>query len=123
MGALALGGAVPSVAAESWVIGLGRLFAGVGFLFTTLYFTKMVADWFEGREIATDMSVFVVSWSFGIAMGQMGHALLVHVYSWQVPFQAASIQCLIAALGLFLFYRSPHGLPSAEEGTGAALTG
>ncbi|MDA0224428.1 MAG: MFS transporter [Proteobacteria bacterium] len=123
LGVLAFGGFVSSLAAESWTIGLGRIFAGAGFLVTTLYFTKMVADWFEGREIATAMSVLVMSWPFGIAMGQVGHAWLAGTYGWQLPFQVASAYCLLAALGVFLFYRAPHDLPSATSGSGAALTG
>ncbi|WP_299918655.1 CynX/NimT family MFS transporter [uncultured Roseobacter sp.] len=122
LGALALGGAASSLATESWVIGIGRVFAGVGFLFTSLYFTKMVADWFEGREIATAMSVLVMSWPFGIAMGQVGHVWLAQTYGWQVPFQAASVYCLIAALGVFLLYRPPHDLPDATGGAWVALT-
>jgi MFS family permease len=123
LGVLALGGFVSSLAVEIWTIGLGRIFAGAGFLFTTLYFTKMVADWFEGREIATAMSVLVMSWPFGIAMGQVGHAWLAETYVWQLPFQVASAYCLLAAFGVFLFYRAPHDLPSATSGSGAALTG
>ncbi len=121
--ALALGGAASSLATESWAIGMGRVFAGSGFLFTTLYFTKMVADWFEGREIATAMSILVMSWPFGIAMGQVGHAWLAQTYGWQVPFQAASIYCVIAALGVYLLYRPPNDLPDATGGTRISLTG
>ncbi|WP_298971712.1 MFS transporter [uncultured Roseobacter sp.] len=122
LGALALGGAASSLATDSWVIGIGRVCAGVGFLFTSLYFTKMVADWFEGREIATAMSILVMSWPFGIAMGQVGHAWLAQTYGWQVPFQAASVYCLIAAFGVFLLYRPPHDLPDATGGAWVALT-
>ena len=109
--ALALGGVLSSLATDSWMIGAGRIFAGAGFLFTTLYFTKMVADWFEGREIATAMSILVMSWPFGIAMGQVSHAWLSQTYGWQVPFQAAAVYCLIAAVGIYLFYRPSHDLP------------
>jgi predicted MFS family arabinose efflux permease len=121
--ALALGGTASSFATDSWTIGIGRIFAGAGFLFTTLYFTKMVADWFEGREIATAMSILVMSWPFGIAMGQVGHAWLAQTYGWQVPFQAASAYCLIAALAVFLLYRPPHDLPDATGGPRVSLTG
>lgn len=123
LGALALGGVVSSIASESWALGLGRIFAGAGFLFTTLYFTKMVADWFEGREIATAMSILVMSWPFGIAMGQVGHAWLASVYGWQVPFLAASAYCLLAAIAIFLFYKAPHDLPPANSGSASSLTG
>ena len=88
--ALALGGATSSFATDSWAIGMGRAFAGAGFLFTTLYFTKMVADRFEGREIATAMSILVMSWPFGIAMGQVGQAWLANTLLWKVTIQAAS---------------------------------
>ena len=120
--ALALGGAASSFATDSWAIGMGRIFAGVGFLFTMLYFTKMIADWFEGREIATAMSVLVMSWPVGIAMGQVGHAWLAQTYGWQVPFQAASAYCLIAAVGVFSLYRPPHDLPVTMAGARVALT-
>jgi MFS family permease len=123
LGALALGGLVSSIASESWVMGLGRIFAGTGFLFTSLYFTKMVADWFEGREIATAMSILVMSWPFGIAMGQVGHAWLALAYGWRVPFQVASAYCLLAAIAVFLFYRAPHDLPPAKGGSASSLTG
>lgn len=119
---LALGGGVSSIATESWTIGLGRIFAGAGFLFTTLYFTKMIADWFEGREIATAMSILVMSWPFGIAMGQVGHAWLAVTYGWQVPFQVASVYCLIAAFAVLTFYRAPHDLPQLKSGSAERLT-
>lgn len=122
LGALALGGFISGIATDGWTIGLGRILAGAGFLFTTLYFTKMVADWFEGREIATAMSILVMSWPFGIAMGQVGHAWLAEFYGWRVPFQVASTYCLLAALGIFLFYKAPHDLPPVKNGSGANLT-
>ena len=107
---LALGGAVTSLADGPGVIGLGRVLAGAGFLFATLYFTKMVADWFEGREIATAMSILVMSWPFGIAMGQVGHTWLAGLFGWRAPFAVASVYCLLAALAVFTLYRAPHDL-------------
>jgi MFS family permease len=82
----------------------------------------MVADWFEGREIATAMSILVMSWPFGIAMGQVGHAWLAEVYGWRVPFQIASVYCLLAAAAVFIFYRAPNNLPAVRSGGAARLT-
>jgi MFS family permease len=121
LGALALGGIVSSMALDGWTVGLGRVLSGAGFLFTTLYFTKMIADWFEGREIATAMSILVMSWPFGIAMGQVGHAWLADVYGWRIPFQVASTYCLLAAAGVFLLYKAPHDLPVVKSGAGSKL--
>lgn len=110
LGALAVGGLVSAMAADSWTIGLGRVLAGVGFLFSTLYLTKMVADWFDGGEIATAMSIFIMSWPLGIAMGQVGYVWIADTYGWQIPFQIASVYCLLAALGVFAFYKAPNAL-------------
>jgi len=51
--ALALGGLASGLAGDPWLIGFGRMLSGVGFLLSTLYFTKMTADWFSGKEMAT----------------------------------------------------------------------
>ena len=114
--ALAMGGIVSGTAADGWTIGLGRVLAGAGFLFTTLYFTKMVADWFVGREIATAMAIFVMSWPFGIAMGQVGHAWLAEAFGWRLPFLVAAGYCALAALAVALFYRPPTDQPSVASG-------
>lgn len=120
--ALAGGGLVSSFAGGSTGIGAGRVIAGIGFLVISLYFTKMVADWFEGREIATAMSILVMSWPFGIAMGQVGHAWLAEVYGWRVPFQIASVYCLLAALAVFFLYRAPSAQPAASSAGAPRLT-
>jgi predicted MFS family arabinose efflux permease len=112
LGALALGGALSAMASDPAGIGFGRIICGGGFLFVTLYFTKMVADWFEGREIATAMSVLVMSWPFGIAMGQIGHTWLAEAYGWRAPFAVASAWCAMAAVAVLILYRPPHHLPS-----------
>jgi predicted MFS family arabinose efflux permease len=118
---LAAGGMISGLAPDPWTIGVGRLVAGVGFLVSTLYFTKMIADWFAGREIATAMSILVMSWPFGIAMGQIGHAWFAANADWRAPFVAASVYCAVAAFAILVLYRpatvqhSPH--PSADKAT------
>ncbi len=51
----------------SWQIG-GRLVAGAGGVLLNVQLTKMVADWFAGKEIATAMAIFVNSWPAGVAL-------------------------------------------------------
>ncbi len=116
LGALALGGGLSAMAAEPVGIGFGRVVSGAGFLFATLYFTKMAADWFEGREIATAMSILVMSWPFGIAMGQVGHAWLAEAYGWRVPFVAASAWCAVAAVAVLTLYRTPTAMTKRPTG-------
>lgn len=116
LGALALGSALSAMAADPAGVGFGRIVSGAGFLFATLYFTKMVADWFEGREIATAMSILVMSWPFGIAMGEVGHTWLAEVHGWRFPFAVASAWCAVAAIAVVSLYRPPHDLPSRIAG-------
>src|SRR5476651_1916205 len=40
----------------------GRLIAGIGGVLMNVQMTKMLTDWFAGREIATAMGIFVNSW-------------------------------------------------------------
>jgi predicted MFS family arabinose efflux permease len=46
----------------------GRLVAGAGGVLLNVQLTKMLTDWFAGREIATAMAIFVNSWPTGIAL-------------------------------------------------------
>jgi MFS family permease len=46
----------------------GRLVAGAGGVLLNVQLTKMTADWFAGREIATAMAILVNSWPAGIAL-------------------------------------------------------
>ena len=121
--AMATGGFVSGLASESFFVGLGRTVAGAGFLLINLYFTKMVADWFVGREIATAMSILVTSWPIGIAIGQIGHVWLAQSFGWTVPFHVASTYCLVAALCVFVFYRAPEATKPAARASTTGLSG
>ena len=46
----------------------GRIVAGVGGVLLNVLMSKMVTDWFAGKEIATAMAIFVNSWPVGIAL-------------------------------------------------------
>jgi MFS family permease len=66
---LMLAGSVVMAWAANWSIQIaGRLIAGAGGVILSVQMTKMVTDWFAGREIATAMAVFVNSWPAGIAV-------------------------------------------------------
>lgn len=122
LAALAVGGVITAYADNGWAIGSGRAAAGVGFLFTSLYFTKMIVDWFDGKEIATAMSVLVMSWPLGIAMGQVGHVWLAQIYDWRMPFQIASLYCGLAAIAVYSLYRPAHDLQPTKSRLSMKLT-
>ena len=47
---------------------VGRVVAGIGGVLLNVLMSKMVTDWFAGKEIATAMAIFVNSWPAGIAL-------------------------------------------------------
>jgi MFS family permease len=100
----------------------GRLIAGLGGVLLNVLMSKMVTDWFAGREIASAMAIFVNSWPVGIAgalvvLPPAGSAFgveVVHLIS------AAAIG--VGFVILATLYRGP---PSASSGaaTGSFPTG
>jgi MFS family permease len=46
----------------------GRLIAGGGAVLLNVQLTKMVTDWFAGKEIATAMAIFISSWPVGLGL-------------------------------------------------------
>jgi len=64
---LMLAGSAMMAASTSWHIQIaGRLVAGAGSVILSVQLTKMLTDWFAGKEIATAMAIFVNSWPLGI---------------------------------------------------------
>jgi MFS family permease len=66
---LMLAGSMAMALAASWNMQIaGRLVAGAGGVILSVQMTKMLTDWFAGKEIATAMAIFVNSWPVGIAI-------------------------------------------------------
>jgi MFS family permease len=56
-------GGLAMAVSDSWSVQIaGRLVAGGGGVLLNVQMSKMVADWFAGKEIATAMAIFVNSW-------------------------------------------------------------
>jgi predicted MFS family arabinose efflux permease len=122
MASLALGGVLGAMADGFAVLAMGRLLAGAGFVLCSIYYTKMVADWFAGRELAMAMAILVMSWPFGIAMGQVGHGWLEATQGWRAPFAAASLYCLAGAIAMLVAYRPPRSAVAAAALPSTRLT-
>ncbi len=114
---MAAGGALMGVASSFAVLAAGRLISGVGAVLINVLLTKMVVDWFGGREIVTAMAIFIASWPLGLALGLMLYTPLAQAFSWGTVMQAAALFSLLSAVLVALRYRDPPGLaetPRAE---------
>ena len=98
----------------------GRLIAGIGGVLLNVLMSKLVGDWFAGKEIATAMGIFVNSWPFGIALALL---VLPHIGARVGLFTTLMLMALLIALGAAAFallYRSPPAAPALPAAAVAA---
>jgi cyanate permease len=112
---MAAGGAL--MGAESIpLIFAGRLISGLGAVFLNVLMTKMVADWFSGRDITAAMALFVSSWPLGIALGLITFPPLAAASGWASVMYVAAAAVLICLVLVALIYRAPADLPAQTGG-------
>jgi predicted MFS family arabinose efflux permease len=106
---LMLAGSVAMAFAASWSVQIaGRLVAGVGGVILSVQLTKMLTDWFAGKEIATAMAIFVNSWPAGVAISLLLMPLIGTSYgvsAVHLSVAAFSFCCMVL---LAVAYRSPE---------------
>jgi MFS family permease len=103
----------------SWQIA-GRLVAGAGAVLLNVQLTKMVTDWFAGREIATAMAILVNSWPAGIAIALL---ILPHIgtaYGVGAVDLAVTASLAVAAL-LAASYRPPKDVAAVTAASATRL--
>jgi predicted MFS family arabinose efflux permease len=104
---MVIGGVIMGASAWFPVVALGRLLSGTGAVLMNVLLTKMVADWFMGREIATAMALLVTSWPVGIALGLVGFVPLATWLGWPAVMHLSALASLPCLLAVAVFYRDP----------------
>lgn len=112
---MALGGALMGASTSFLAIVVGRLISGVGAVLLNVLVTKMVADWFAGREIVTAMGILVVSWPLGLALALLLFPPLAASQTWNAVMYSAAFMALASLLLVLLAYRDPPGMPAASS--------
>ncbi len=124
---LMLAGGVVMAASGLWSMQLlGRLVAGTGGVLLNVAMSKMVTDWFAGREIATAMGIFVNSWPVGVALGLVAHPLLAGSGGLLAVHAAVGAVVLLGLAGLLTLYPAPStaaiaGAPKGKWPRGLVL--
>jgi len=105
---LMLIGGLAMALSDSWFMQIaGRLVSGAGGVMLNVQMTKIVADWFVGKEIATAMAIFVNSWPAGIALSLLALPLIGSGHGIEAVYLAVAA-VIAAALVLFaVTYRAP----------------
>jgi MFS family permease len=117
-------GGVLMVVSDLWSGQLaGRLFAGLGGVLLNVLMTKMVADWFAGKEISSSMAVFVNSWPAGIAVALIVLPLVAGVGGLTSALTLVAALTVLGFAALALFYRAPAGAADATAAPGEPVRG
>jgi cyanate permease len=114
--AMALGGALMGIADSAITLGIGRVLSGAGAVVLNVLLTKMVTDWFAGRELVLAMGVLVSSWPLGVALALVVLPELAQALSWPA---AMHLPAVLSAVGLLLVaacYRAPVIAKAADDG-------
>jgi predicted MFS family arabinose efflux permease len=106
-----LGGALVGASQGYPLAVAGRLTSGVGAVLFSLVITKMVTDWFSGREIVTAMGAMLASWPFGIALALVSQGALARALGWPAVMFLAAGFCTAALALVVGFYRPPPAAP------------
>ncbi|AZO08772.1 MULTISPECIES: MFS transporter [unclassified Mesorhizobium] len=115
-----LAGELLMASSTSWGLQIaGRLIAGTGGILLSVLMTKMVADWFAGREIATAMAIFVNSWPVGIAISLMLLPWIGLTFGLHLVHLAVEMWILIALGVMAVVYRAPETAAFVESERGS----
>ena len=107
------GGLLAATAPSIATLALGRALSGVGAVLLNVLMSKMITDWFAGRELPLAMSIFINSFPVGIGLALMALGSAVPIYGWRACLAAAAVFPAAAYLLVALAYR-PHANERAQ---------
>ncbi len=110
-----VGGLVCGVASTYGVLLAGRLLSGAGTAVLFVLLAKMVTDWFAEKELFLGMSIYIVGWPIGIALGQAIQPSLAEQAPWTTVFYLSAILLTMGLVAVALLYRPPPGSVLAEQ--------
>lgn len=95
---MAIGAALMAFASSVALMGTGRLVSGVGAVLLNVAMSKMITDWFAGKEIALAMAIFVNSFPIGIGLALLAYGWSLADLSWR----DGMLACALVVAGAFL---------------------
>lgn len=103
----------------NWLIA-GRVLSGAGGVVINIVMTKMLMDWFVGREISTAMGIFINSWPVGIALSLVTIPRLASLGGLDLAWAAVMAVIALGLVLFVLFYHAPEN--AAARATTIAVT-
>jgi predicted MFS family arabinose efflux permease len=111
---LMIAGSLVMATTEIWGLQMaGRLASGAGGVLLTVQLTKMGADWFAGKEIATAMAIFVSSWPTGVAISLLVLPAIGTAHGAGAVFLAAAALTVVGIVLIALYQPPPTAIATA----------
>jgi MFS family permease len=118
---LMLAGSVAMASAVSWNMQIAGRLAGAGGVILSVQMTKMLTDWFAGKEIATAMAIFVNSWPAGIAIALLTLPLVGTGYGVAAVHLAVAASAGLGILLIVALYKAPANAVAAPAAAAMGL--
>ena len=119
---MVLGGIITTLAGSFAAMMAGRILGGIGGAILIVLMSKMVVDWFAGKELFLGNAIFIVGWPVGIAVAQLTQGRFAELQSWQAVFGSAVVFVALALVLMIIFYHRPAAAPEPEPDQPAGLT-
>ena len=116
---MTVGSLMEALAPSHGLLLAGRLVSGIGGVLLNVLMSKMITDWFAGREIVLAMAVFVNSFPIGIGLALLCLGSLAEHFSWPAVFYAGAAAAFVSLLLVAVAYRRhPNDRQSAATSAG-----
>jgi MFS family permease len=117
---MATGGAWLAFAGNYAEANAARLISGAGAVMLNVLVTKMVTDWFEGKERLLAMSVLINAWPIGIGIALVVIGPLTEYADWSWGLASTTAFAIAGAAAVAIVYRAPPvpaiAVPTAVAG-------
>jgi MFS family permease len=120
LGLMAIGSLGIGLADSLAIAVAGRSLSAVGNILLNVVMTKMIADWFAGREIIFAMTVLINAWPVGIATAMFTLPAVAMRWSLVAAFDVAALVAIAGAAAVAVLYRPAAAVEGAAGRIGLA---
>lgn len=106
---VAVGGAAGAYADSFAAAAAARVVSGTGAILLNVLMSKMVTDWFVGRDLVLAMAIFITSWPVGLSLGLLVLGPLAAGFGWGAAFLATAAMAIIGLVSVAAVYRPAAG--------------
>jgi MFS family permease len=110
---MTLGGIALAAAPGYATAQAARVASGAGAVILNVLLTKMVADWFDGRDRVLAMSILINSWPIGIGLALAVLGPLGEHTTWRAAIAIAAALAVVGFITIAMTYRPPVGATAA----------